>query len=105
MTRYIEGIQIYHSPIRSKYNSFPSFFRFKNYIKAEGEVMARSKNSNINLAKKFFIESLRHIYRSFIRKKGYLDGYYGLRAAINFGLYQGCISLYALLIRLSIVIK
>lgn len=101
-TRFMNEIEIYHNPSKSKYNSFLSFFRLTKYMKIEGEEMSKKEISKLNLSINILIETSRHFWRSFIRKKGYLDGYYGFRAAINFGLYQGGIAFYALLFRINI---
>ncbi|OGG02909.1 hypothetical protein A2W14_00150 [Candidatus Gottesmanbacteria bacterium RBG_16_37_8] len=104
-TKFVKNVEIYHNPSRSKYNSFKSFFRFVKYIQIEGKEVSKEEISNLNLLKNILIETVRHSFRSFIRKKGYLDGYNGFRAAINFGFYQGGIALYALLFRLNILKK
>lgn len=101
-TRYIKEIEIYHNPSRSKYNSFLSFFRLLKYIKIEARIKVLEIKSIIILFKNIFLEGSRHFYRSFIRKKGYKDGYSGFRAAIIFSLYQSFINLFAICYKFKI---
>lgn len=104
-TRYIKDVEILHSPDRSKYSSWLSFFRLKNYIKIEGNNMAKSKTPAVSFFNGIFLETARHFFRCFYRKQGYLDGYNGFRAAVIFGLYQGSIQMYAFFTRLGKVVK
>lgn len=103
-TRKINQIEIIHNSSKSKYSSFFSFIRFTDYIKKEGEELALTGITNKNLLKNMIIEPFRHFIRSFIRKKGYIDGFFGFVAAFNFGLYQGGINFYALYLRLIKII-
>lgn len=90
---------LYHNPSHSKYNSFFSFRRFLPYIKVEGKEMAKTKKSNLNLFIEGISESIRFVWRSFIKTKGYKDGYPGLRAALIYGMYILGIRIYALYTR------
>ena len=99
-TRYIKDVEILHSPERSKYNSWLSFFRLINYIKIEGSDLAKSKTAAASFFSGIFLETARHFFRCYYRKRGFLDGYNGFRAAVIFGLYQGNIQMYAFFTRL-----
>lgn len=99
-TRYIKDVEILHSPERSKYSSWLSFFRLINYIKIEGNDLAKSKTPAALFFSGIFLETARHFFRCYYRKRGFLDGYNGFRAAVIFGLYQGSIHMYAFFTRL-----
>ena len=104
-TKRINNIFLVHNSSHSKYRSFLSLIKFINYIKFEGQYLSKMNITNIQLILNIINETFRHFFRSFIKKRGYLDGYFGLQAAINYGLYQGLISLFALLYRNKILKK
>jgi len=97
--KIVNDVIIYHNSSHSKYNSFVSILRFFPYIKVEGEIIANSKISTANILLDAIIEPLRHFYRSFIKLKGYKEGYIGFRAALLYGLYKGLTKHYACLLR------
>lgn len=99
--KYIDSIEILHNTSHCKYDSYLHFFRFKNYIPIEGKLLGDSGMSIRNLLKTTILDFPRHTYRSFIKLKGYKDGYPGFRAAVIFSLYKSCVNLYALFFRLK----
>ncbi len=98
--RKIKEIEIYHNSSRSKYDSFLSFRRFIPYIKAEGKNLAITNESSIRLVTLGIRDIIRDFYWSFIRDKGYKDGYAGFRAALLYSWYRGMIPFYALFLRI-----
>ena len=103
-TKFTQSIIIYHNPSHSKYNSFLSLLRFFKYAKIEGHQLSLTNISNEKLIMNIVFDTLKHFYRSFIKKKGYLDGYYGFRAATNYAFYQGLNSLWALFYRYKLIL-
>jgi glycosyltransferase involved in cell wall biosynthesis len=97
---FINNIELFHSSVKTKYKSLFSYFRLVKYIKIEGIVLSKTEIKSLRLFCDITINPLRHFYRCYIKKKGFMDGYSGLIAAINYGLYQGSISFYALYIRI-----
>lgn len=95
-TREINSLEIYHNFSHTKYDSFMSFRRFIPYIKIESEYIASTKKTNANLFFKGSFDIVNFFFQSFIRGKGYKDGYLGFRAAIVFSLYRGFVSFFAI---------
>lgn len=92
---------ILHNSTHSKFSSFMAFIRSFTYIKIEGREMSKRKINIVTFLKRSITEIFRHLYRSFVVKKGYKDGYNGFRAALLYGLYKGFICFYAVIIRLK----
>lgn len=97
----VRTIEIFHNPSNSKYDSFFSFGRFFPYIKIEAREKIRAGESWVRLVSCGLRDLLREFYWSFIRDKGYRDGYNGFRAALIYGMYKGAICYFALYLRLK----
>lgn len=95
-TKLVPELEIIHNSSHSKYNAFSSFRRFFSYILIEGKDFAEKKDLNYGFLFNSLYETCKHFFRSFIRLKGYKDGYFGFRAAILFGLYKESIQIYAM---------
>jgi len=98
-TKKIQKIKIIHDPIYSKLNSFLSFIRLSNYADIEAREIAESNISIRLIINNAVTDWMRHFYRSYIKKRGYLDGYKGFRAAMIISIYQSFIMIYALYFR------
>lgn len=94
-TKRIRALEIIHKPSHTKYNSFFSFQRFLPFIKTEVQSIIKSDLSLRAYLKESCTNLLRHFYRSFVKEKGYKDGYAGFRAAFLYALYRSVIYLYA----------
>lgn len=95
-TREVRSVEIYHNYSHSKYNSFLSFKHFFPYIEIEAKYIAKTTKSALNLIFKGLFNLSDCFFQSFIRGKGYKDGYIGFRAAILFSLYRGFTYFFAL---------
>lgn len=94
----LNNVEIRHNSSRTKYNSFLSLRKVFPYVRYEGSEIAGNRAIRVSLVSGI-TEVFRHTYRSFIRLKGYKDGYFGLRAALIHGIYQGLIIIYAVYLR------
>ena len=97
-TKIAQGVELYHNPSRSKYDSFLSFRRMLPYIKIEGKDLALKTSKELSIFKGFD-EIIRNTYRSFIKLQGYKDGYAGFRASLIHSTYKGSIIFYAIYYR------
>ncbi|MBI3379365.1 glycosyltransferase family 2 protein [Candidatus Gottesmanbacteria bacterium] len=100
-TKTISNLEIYHNNTHTKYNSLFSFNRFYPYIKIEGKYKASHEKNVIFLIMNGFKEIVNNLHKSFIKCRGYKDGYIGFKAAFLHSLYLGTISFYAAFIRLK----
>lgn len=96
----INDFEIYHNSSHSKYNSFFSYKRLITYIKIEGANLSKSKISLMNLFIDLIYIPIRHFWRSFIKLKGYKDGYAGFRAALIYAIYQKSVIFYSIKARI-----
>lgn len=94
-TQKNNSVEIIHNSTHSKYSSFLAFKNFIPYIKIESENLTKEKISIYNLIFKGLISFIRDFYRSFIRLKGYKDGYFGFRAALLYASYKWTIYSFA----------
>ncbi|OGG12604.1 hypothetical protein A3D77_04675 [Candidatus Gottesmanbacteria bacterium RIFCSPHIGHO2_02_FULL_39_11] len=99
-TKEVKDIEIFHNFSHTKYDSFFHFSRFYSYIRIEGKEISRSNASDFYILKESITLPLVHIWKSFIQKYGYKDGYAGLRAAVLWGMYESTRYLYALYVRI-----
>jgi glycosyltransferase involved in cell wall biosynthesis len=97
----VRTVEIFHNPSNSKYDSIFSFERFFPYIKIEARQKIRSGESWVRLVSCGLRDLFREFFWSFIRDKGYRDGYNGFRAALIYGMYKGAICYFALYLRLK----
>lgn len=100
-TLIIKNIEIIHNNSHSKYSSFMAFKNFIPYIKIEGEDLLNQKLPVYNMLGKGLIIFFKHIYRSYIKLKGYKDGYFGFRAAILYAIYKASVYYYASVLSIS----
>jgi len=88
-TREIRSFEIYHNDSHSKYISFLSFKRFFLYIEIEGKYIGLTNKSVPRLIFRGLFNIFGCFFQSFIRGRGFKDGFIGFRAAILFSLYRG----------------
>ena len=100
-TKRINSIEIFHNSSHGKYDSFFHFFRFINYIIPDEIEQSKLNINTLYLLWLIPLDLVRHIYRSFIKLSGYLDGYAGFRAAVIYSLYKTIVNICAVFIRLS----
>lgn len=84
--RYIKKIKYYliHHYSRTKYDKFSSIFKAKNFLDIKSdELLMQNKSILYYLVCGFYL-FFRYFFNCYIRGKGFLDGYNGLRAAIIF---------------------
>jgi|SRR3989344_1897625 len=90
-----KGVEIIHNPSHTKYDSFLSLKKLFPYIIIEGNQLAKTEIPGLNLIFEGFIQFFKEFYYSFIKYRGFLDGYPGFRAAFIYALYKGSIYYYA----------
>lgn len=99
---FSNNIYLTHNLTHAKYNTYFSFFRLTKYIFIEAKEYKKINKVKFLDVIAFFrscINILRYVYRSFIKLNGYKDGYYGLRAAIIFGVYKGFVEIISCFLR------
>lgn len=90
--KYVDDFEIYHNCSHTKYDSFISFQKLLPYIDIESNKIVQNKSKKIALIIKGLKDIFYYFFSSFIRGKGYKDGYYGFRAALIFSFYRGMVS-------------
>lgn len=100
-TQEITSVEIYHNYSHTKYDKLASFLRFVPYMKIESKNLAKSTKSNARLFFEGIWDVFRFFFSSFIRGKGYKDGYSGLRAGLLFSFYRGLVSFIAIKYRMK----
>lgn len=83
----VKCLEIYHSCTHTKYDSIFSFSRFIPYIQIEAQELSKGGKSIITLFINGLYVAIRFFFQSFIRQKGYKDGFDGFRASMLHATY------------------